>query len=183
MRSVRTDNARTAAILVAIVLSMPVLSRAQITPAPPATPPATAAPPAAATRPAPSSATLKAEGDVRQAERDRFAAMVKADVGALDKLLAPELSYTHSNAQVQDKGGFIADIKSGNIKYLSIEPNDVNVIVFGNTAVVTGGAAVHVLQNGTDLTIKIRYTNTQINRTGSWQMVAWEATRLPAITQ
>jgi uncharacterized protein DUF4440 len=169
MNIVRIDNARAAAVLVATMLSTPMLSWAQITPSPPA----------ASTPPAASSATLKAEGDVRQAERDRFAAMVKADVGTLDKLLASELSYTHSNAQVQDKGGFIAAIKNGAIKYLSIDSNDVNVVVFGNTAVVTGGASVHVLQNGTDLTIKIRYTNTQINRTGSWQMVAWQATRLP----
>jgi hypothetical protein len=126
-----------------------------------------------------STAALKAEQDVRQAERDRFAAMVKADAGALDKLLARELSYTHSNAQMQDKAGFIADIKSGAIKYLSIDPNDISVYVFGNAAVVTGGAAVHVMQNGTDLSIKIRYTNMQINRNGSWQMVAWEATRVP----
>jgi len=122
---------------------------------------------------------MKAEQDVRQAERDRFAAMVKADTGALDKLLARELSYTHSNAQMQDKAGFIGDIKSGAIKYLSIDPSDTSVYVFGNAAVVTGGAAVHVIQNGTDLSIKIRYTNTQINRNGSWQMVAWEATRVP----
>jgi len=134
-------------------------------------------PPAAAS--AATSATVKAEQDVRQAERDRFAAMVNADVGALNKLLAPELSYTHSNAQVQDKAGFIADIKSGAIKYLSIEATDANVTVFGDAAVVTGGAAVHVLQFGNDLTIKIRYTNTHINRSGSWQMVAWEATRVP----
>jgi hypothetical protein len=175
MNSVRIDHARAAAILVATVLSTPMLSRAQTTPTPPATP----TPPVTSTPPAASSATLKAEGDVRQAERDRFAAMVKADVGTLDKLLAAEVSYTHSNAQVQDKGGFIGAIKSGAIKYLSIDPSDVNVVVFGNTAVVTGGASVHVIQNGTDLTIKIRYTNTQINRTGSWQMVAWQATRLP----
>jgi uncharacterized protein DUF4440 len=134
-------------------------------------------PPAAAS--AAATATVKAEQDVRQAERERFAAMVKADAGALDRLLAPELIYTHSNAQTQDKAGFIGDIKSGAIKYLSVDPSDTNVRVFGSAAIVTGAAALHVIQNGTDLDIKIRYTNTQINRNGSWQMVAWEATRLP----
>jgi hypothetical protein len=134
-------------------------------------------PPAAAS--AAATATVKAEQDVRQAERDRFAAMVKADAGALDRLLAPELIYTHSNAQIQDKAGFIGDIKSGAIKYLSVDPSDTNVRVFGSAAIVTGAAALHVIQNGTDLDIKIRYTDTQINRNGSWQMVAWEATRLP----
>jgi hypothetical protein len=39
---------------------------------------------------------------------------------------------------------------------------------------------VHVVQNGNDLTFKIRYTNTHLNRGGAWQMVAWQATRLPA---
>lgn len=125
------------------------------------------------------SAAAKAELELQKAEKDRFEAMVKADVGTLDKLLAPELSYTHSNAQVQDKGGFIGDIRSKAIRYLSIEPTDIHATVFGTTAVVTGSAAVHVIQNGNDLTIKIRYTNVHVNRRGEWQMVAWQATRLP----
>ncbi len=121
-----------------------------------------------------------AEEAVLKAERDRFAAMHNADAAALEKLLAPELSYTHSNAAVQDKAAFIGDIKSGAIKYVSIEPSDMKAKIFGNMAVVTGGAAVHVIQNGNDLTFKIRYTNVHINRNGAWQMVAWEATRVPA---
>jgi hypothetical protein len=120
-----------------------------------------------------------ADQAVLQADLDRFAAMVKGDAATLDRVLAAELSYTHSNAQVQDKAAFMGDIKSGAIKYLSVEPSDRKVRIFGNTAVVTGGAAVHVIQNGNDLNIKIRYTNTQINRDGRWQMVAWQATRLP----
>jgi hypothetical protein len=126
-----------------------------------------------------SALAAKAELELQKAEKDRFEAMVKADAGALDKLLGAELSYTHSNAQVQDKGGFISDIRSKNIRYLSIEPNDIHVTVFGTTAVVTGSAAMHVIQNGNDLTIKIRYTNVHINRRGEWQMVAWQATKVP----
>jgi ketosteroid isomerase-like protein len=121
-----------------------------------------------------------ADEAVLKAEQQRFAAMRSADASTLEKLLAPELSYTHSNASVQDKAAFIADIKSGAIKYLMIEPADMKVHVLGNTAVVTGGASVHVIQNGADLTFRIRYTNVHVNRAGSWQMVAWQATRLPA---
>ena len=121
-----------------------------------------------------------AEAAVLQAEKDRFAAMKNADAAALEKLLAAELSYTHSNAAVQDKAAFIADIKSGAIKYLTVEPTDMKARVFGNMAIVTGGASVHVIQNGYDLTFEIRYTNAHINWRGAWQMVAWQATRLPA---
>jgi Domain of unknown function (DUF4440) len=121
-----------------------------------------------------------AEQAVLQAENDRFAAMKKADAAALEKLLAPELSYTHSNASVQDKAAFISDIKTGTIKYLTIDAADMKVRIFGSMAIVTGGATVHVIQNGNDLSIKIRYTDVHINRGGSWQMVAWQSTRLPA---
>ena len=120
------------------------------------------------------------EQAVLKADNARFAAMIKADAAALEKLLADELSYTHSNAAVQDKAAFISDIKTGKIKYLTVEPTDQKVRVFGTTAIVTGGASVHVVQNGNDLTFKIRYTNTHLNRGGAWQMVAWQATRLPA---
>jgi Domain of unknown function (DUF4440) len=121
-----------------------------------------------------------AEQAVLKADNARFAAMLAADTAALEKLLADELSYTHSNAQVQDKAAFISDIKTGKIKYLTIDPTDQKARVFGSTAIVTGGASVHVVQNGNDLTFKIRYTNTHLNRGGAWQMVAWQATRLPA---
>jgi len=125
-------------------------------------------------------AAAGAEEAVLKADNARFDAMLKADAAALEKLLADELSYTHSNAQVQDKAAFIADIKSGKIKYLTVEATDQKARVFGNMAIVTGGASVHVVQNGNDLTFKIRYTNAHINRGGAWQMVAWQSTRLPA---
>lgn len=121
-----------------------------------------------------------AEQAVLKADNARFAAMLKADAAALEKLLADELSYTHSNASVQDKKAFIDDIKTGKIKYLTVDATDQKVRVFGNMAIVTGGASVHVIQNGNDLTFTIRYTNAHINRGGAWQMVAWQSTRVPA---
>jgi ketosteroid isomerase-like protein len=125
------------------------------------------------------SATHKDEDDVRRAETARFAAMVKADVAALDKLLAPELSYTHGDARVVDKSVFLAELKAGDFKYLTIAPTDIKVQVYGNTAVVTGGAGMDIVNKGAPAKIRIRYTNTQVKKNGSWQMVAWQATRLP----
>jgi hypothetical protein len=127
-----------------------------------------------------SQANAGAEQAVLKADNARFAAMLKADAAALEKLLADELSYTHSNAAVQDKKAFIDDIKTGKIKYLTIDVTDQKARVYGNMAIVTGAASVHVIQNGNDLTIKIRYTDAHINRAGAWQMVAWQSTRLPA---
>jgi len=121
----------------------------------------------------------KDEEDVRRAEADRFAAMVKADAASLDKLLAPELSYTHGDARVVDKSVFLAELKAGDFKYLTITPTDIKVRVYGNTAVVTGGAGMDIVNKGAPAKIRIRYTNTQVKKNGAWQMVAWQATRLP----
>jgi ketosteroid isomerase-like protein len=119
------------------------------------------------------------EQSVRQAERDRFAAMVKADVAALDKMLGADLTYTHGDGRVIDKAAFLSDFKTGAFKYVSIDPGDMKVRIYGETAVVTGGAGMSVVNNGAPAQIKIRYTVVHVKRNGAWQMVAWEATRLP----
>ena len=123
----------------------------------------------------------KAEQQVIQAEKDRFAAIVKADEPELNRLLADDLTYTHSNANMQTKAQFMADLKSGAIDYVLMQANesDWKVRVLGNVAIVNGTANVNVIDHGNNLTFKIRYTNNHVNRGGSWQMVNWQSTRFP----
>jgi hypothetical protein len=123
----------------------------------------------------------KAEQTVLQAEKDRFAAMIKGDRPALEKLLADDLTYTHSSALFETKEQFIKSVTSGNIDYVSIVPSesDWKVRVHGDTAIVNGVAAVNVIDTGKDLKIKIRYTTILTNRSGAWQLQAWQATRFP----
>ncbi len=123
----------------------------------------------------------KADQQVLQAEKDRFAAMIKGDRAALEKLLADDLTYTHSSALFETKEQFIKSVTSGNIDYVSIVPSesDWKVRVNGNTAIVNGVAAVNVIDTGKDLKIKIRYTTIHTNRGGTWQLQAWQATRFP----
>ncbi len=119
-----------------------------------------------------------AEQEVRKAESARFGAMVKNDLAALDKLLAPELIYTHGDGRVVDKAAFIADLKTGDFKYVSIDAGESKVRVFGDTAIVSGVAGMSVTNKGAPAKIRIVYSTTHLRRNGSWQMVAWHATRL-----
>ena len=123
----------------------------------------------------------KPEQQLIQAEKDRFAAMIKVDEAALNRLLGDDLTYIHSSALLQTKAQFISDLKAGAIKYISVMPSesDWKVRVYGNTALVTGLAAVNVIDHGNDLKFKIRYSNAHVNRNGAWQMVSWQSTRLP----
>jgi hypothetical protein len=121
------------------------------------------------------------EQQVLQAEKDRFVAMIKSDAAALDRLIAEDVTYTHGSATLVNKAGFIGDLTSGAFKYLSISPDEKEwkVRILGNVAIVNGAAGMRVVDHGKDQTIRIRYTNVQVNRAGRWQMVAWQATRLP----
>ncbi len=98
----------------------------------------------------PSAQTGKVEQQVLQAEKDRFAAMIKGDRPALEKLLADDLTYTHSSALFESKEQFIKSVTSGTIDYVSIVPSesDWKVRVNGNTAIVNGVAAVNVIDTG-----------------------------------
>ena len=120
----------------------------------------------------------KVEQQVLQAEKDRFAAMVKGDRAALEKLLADDLTYTHSTALLETKAQFITSVTSGKIDYVSIVPSesDWKVRVNGNSAIVNGVAAVNVIDTGKDRKIKLRYTTVHTNRAGAWLLQAWQST-------
>jgi uncharacterized protein YciI/ketosteroid isomerase-like protein len=121
----------------------------------------------------------QAEEDVREVETRRFKAMTDQDTVALDRILSDDLTYTHSSAQVDTKAKFMASIRSGELKYVSIAPSDLQVRAYGNAAVVTGRAAIKAEVHGQPMSMELRFTDTYSFQDGRWQMVAWESTRMP----
>ena len=123
----------------------------------------------------------KTEQQVLQSEKDRFAAMVKGDRAALERLVADDVTYIHSTALLQNKKEFIDSVLGGTIDYVSITPSesDWKIRVNGNMAIVNGVAAVNVIDTGKDRKIKLRFTTVQTNRGGAWQLSAWQSTTFP----
>jgi hypothetical protein len=72
-----------------------------------------------------------AEAQVRAAEAARIEATVANDFEALDRLLGDDLTYTHTNAQIDTKQTFLAALRTGRTRYQSIEPSDVQVRMYG----------------------------------------------------
>jgi uncharacterized protein (TIGR02246 family) len=141
--------------------------------------------PAAAQKPAAGgSATFadaaKAADTVKGLDAKRFEAQTKNDVETLTSLLADDLVYVHSSANVDGKSGFLDALRTGKTKYESIEPMDVKVRVYGNTAIVNGTAKLAVTTDGKTNTFSLRYTDVWVMRDNKWQMVSWQSTRLPA---
>ena len=73
--------------------------------------------------------------DTKAVEAHR-AAQFAGDAAALDKICAPQLSYSHSDAHIEDKATYIANATSGKSKFTSLEYRDVTVRVVGTAAIV-----------------------------------------------
>jgi ketosteroid isomerase-like protein len=63
-------------------------------------------------------------------------AQLARDAKALDALCAAELSYSHSDARVEEKATFIANATNNKSKFLSLEYKDAQIRVVGPAAIV-----------------------------------------------
>ena len=132
---------------------------------------ATSAPARAASKAAPADV-------VKAAELQRFEAGQKVDLDRLGKLLGDDLTYTHSTGALQTKAQLLDDLKTGKLQFKKIEPGELQVRVFGATAVINGTAKFSVVQNGEAKDVNLRFTDVWVNRAGRWQLVAWQSTKL-----
>jgi Domain of unknown function (DUF4440) len=108
----------------------------------------------------------------------RFKAMAEADLAALDRILGDDLTYTHTSGWTQSKSELMESLRSGKLRYLSIEPANEKVRDYGTTAVGTGRAAFKVRLEGKELNLQLRFIEVYVRRHGRWQLVAWQSTRL-----
>jgi len=112
-------------------------------------------------------------------DKKRMLAMATKDIATLDALLADDLVYTHSSARLDTKQSLIANMKSGATVYSAVEPSQVLAQDVGDAVILTGVARIKVSSNGNDLDFRVRFTDAYAKRSGRWQMVVWQSTRLP----
>lgn len=112
-------------------------------------------------------------------DKQRMRAMAAKDFATLDALLADDLVYTHSSARLDTKQSLIANMKSGATVYSAVDPSEVRAQELGDAVILTGVARIKVSSNGKDLDFRVRFTDAYAKRSGRWQMVAWQSTRLP----
>lgn len=121
-----------------------------------------------------------AQPAVLAADAARFAAMVRGDLAALDTLLAPDLTYVHTDGTAETKPQFLERLRAGRLRYLEIRPTDRRVREYPPLALVTGRSAMRARSEGRVLRFDIRFTAVYRRMDGRWALVAWQATRLPA---
>lgn len=103
---------------------------------------------------------------------------MKQDVAALDTLLDEDLSYVHTDGEMQSKAQFIDLIRSRRLVYESIAPSEVHVRVYEGVAIATGLSQMRVRSATGVSSFGIRFTEAYVRREGRWLLTAWQATRV-----
>src|SRR5260370_9961655 len=92
-----------------------------------------------------SATVLSAASIDSKAEKDVMAAMdawkhatMKKDGAALEKLLHPDLTYSHSSGMNQSKAEVVKSVTAGKATPQAVEFSETTGPVYGNTALVRG---------------------------------------------
>ena len=119
--------------------------------------------------------TTAREGDqsiLEALEREWSAAVVKGDPLPLEKILSEDCTLTGPDGSVLTKSQAIEGVRSGDFKFESLDPGRMQVRIYGDAAVVTGGGEVKGRYKDQDLSGTQRWTDTFIKRSSGWQCVA-----------
>ncbi len=115
---------------------------------------------------------------VRQAEHAWAQAAIKGDAAALDKILADDLTHTHGGGRTETKAQFLEAIRSGTQKYEAIDYGEINVRIYGSTAIVTSEPNIRTVNSGQPSGSHSRFLHVFVKQGGTWRLVAHQSTRI-----
>jgi ketosteroid isomerase-like protein len=120
-----------------------------------------------------------AKAEIMKIEKERDAAVVKADVANLDAGSTPDYTIVTSDGVLNSKSQILDEFKSGRLKIASVNSTETTVRVYGNSAVVSGISSIKGTQEGHDISGKLRYLRVYVKQNGKWLAVATQHTRIP----
>jgi ketosteroid isomerase-like protein len=118
--------------------------------------------------------------EVRATEALREHYVTTNDLDRLAPMLCDTLVYTHSSGHTMTKAQFLESISSGDMKYITIKPESMNIDIYnGATAVLTGTTRLHVKsKQAGEHDAHLRYILIYVKEGGQWKVAAWQSTNL-----
>jgi ketosteroid isomerase-like protein len=117
--------------------------------------------------------------EIDQLEQNWRDAVLHRNAAAMDTLLADDYIAITSNGTLQSKEQTLTSLRSGALRFASIEFSDRKVRFYGQTALVTSRAEVSGTTAEGDVSGSYRYTRVYVrDERGSWKVVSFEASRI-----
>lgn len=110
------------------------------------------------------------KGELAALERRLIVAVQRKDMAALNEIWDDEYFGTAPNGATVTKKDLMEAVKDSVIQIESIDPDDLKVRIFGDTAVMTGKAAVKAIVLDGPVVTNVRGTGIFVNRNGKWKI-------------
>ena len=121
-----------------------------------------------------------AEDAVKQAERDWASAVVKKDYAVLDRVLADDLAYTHSDGRLDTKKEYIESLRSGKQTYDAAEHQSIDVRLIGKDVALVRARIRMTAAAGGKPAVPANFSALRVYqlKNGRWQMLGHQSARL-----
>src|ERR1041384_8766984 len=112
------------------------------------------------------------EENIRKVDNERIQAQVHADATALDRIYADDFIGVGPSGTVRTKPQVISDFTSGELNFQSITTDEVQIRIYGNTALETGRSTMIGKDKGKAVPRDNRFTRVWVKQQGRWRLVA-----------
>jgi uncharacterized protein (TIGR02246 family) len=130
------------------------------------------------TTPTQTASTGGDEQAVKRVLTDGAAALGRNDATALERIYADDYTFVNPFGAVLTKAQRLADLRSGDLKYQSVTPDEMTVRIYGNMAVAISRATVKAQNKGQEISGPVRVTSVLMKKDGGWQLVAQQSNRI-----
>ena len=121
-------------------------------------------------------ANTAAEQEVRNLNQEYDKAIVAQDEAAYERLYADNARIIEIGGKVSDKRAMIERAKADETKFEVGQSDEIDVKIFGDTAVVTGRWTQKSVTKGLPFSAILRYTTVYAKLNGKWQIVSDQVT-------
>ena len=128
---------------------------------------------------APARAANATKRAVLAAHEKRRVATLAGNAAEVGSMMTDDLTFTHANGVVETKAQFLNALKTRRLRYKSITDEERRVRVHGDTGIVSGTCRLIVIASGTNIDIRVRFTELWVKKGRAWRMVLWHATNVP----
>ena len=124
--------------------------------------------------------TVADPSEVLNREQQRVEFLTLNDFRQLSELLSPTMTYTHSNAVIENKQQFLDELESGRLVYRNLNHQDIQIrFVNPDVAILTGITDVSSTVEEQEVEVPLRFTIVYVNYDGQWLFEAWHSVRRP----
>jgi ketosteroid isomerase-like protein len=114
------------------------------------------------------------------AERELAAAHLSLELDTIDRLLHPDYVIVQPDGRIESKADVLASYRAGGRRWDTAEADELDVRLFGGTAIVTGRWQASGENQGEPFDYAARFLSVWFREDGRWRNIAYMATELNA---